>query len=77
MSAKRRRVEVKWIDACTPTTHWNPGIILEPDKIVSVGLLKKKSKSAVVLIQSDADGGSQGGFLVIPRGAVKKIRRLK
>ena len=72
-----RRVQVKWIDACTPTTHWNPNIVLEPDHIVSVGFLKKKSKKCGVLIQSDAEGGSQGGFLVIPRGAVRSIKRLK
>jgi hypothetical protein len=72
-----KRVQVKWIDACTPTTHWNPNIVLEPDHIVSVGFLKKKSKKCVVLIQSDAEGGSQGGFLVIPRGAVRSIKRLK
>jgi len=72
-----KRIEVKWIDACTPTTHWNPGIVLAPDHIVSVGILKKKTKKCVVLIQSDAEGGSQGGFLVIPRHAVKSMKRLR
>lgn len=70
-------VKVKWLDACTPTTHWNPNIVLRADRIVSVGFLKKKTKKTVVLIQSDADGGSEGGFLVIPRRNIQTMKRLK
>jgi len=71
-----KRVEVRWTDSCGGEgAYWNPDMELEPEHIVTVGLLAKKNKRRLVIIQSQGEE-SRGGFLVIPRCCVTKIKRL-
>lgn len=72
-----KRVEVKWVDSCSPERYWNYEVDGKPDHIVTVGFLVKKHKKTLVICASSGSGGSKGGWMTIPRVAVKSVRKLK
>lgn len=76
-------VEVSWVDAHSPQIGWGP----PKDRIAnakrgfpirSVGQLLHDGKKCVVLgLSRDATFGQIDQSLSIPRGCVKKVRRLR
>ena len=74
-------VEVTWADA-TSVTAWatlDEHQAVEPRVVKSAGYLSRADKSSVQIVQSvqqDPDG-LVGDSLTIPRGWVKRIRRLR
>jgi len=73
-------IEVDWDD--TAAYHgWKPEelvkVNVEPSFCRSVGYLLENSKAQLVLYQSMADNENVSEVLVIPKSAVRKIRKLK
>ena len=74
-------VLVSWIDS-QATRGWQhfEKADQRPSRCESVGYLLSKTKESVVLAQSrtlDRDALPWGELLTIPRGAVRRIRRLE
>lgn len=71
MLSARRRIEVTWLDSCSPdgVHYWAAAGTLrtEPLVITTRGFLLKETKKAVVIAASVAEGGAPGGVLVIPK----------
>ena len=75
---KKRVVEVVWVDACSDD-GWTDSedIKAGSDYIaVSVGFLLLRDKRRVILTQSLGQNDKCGGYLQIPAGCVKRVRRL-
>lgn len=75
-------VEVYWIDSVAQSGwHYHDEFGKEPLKCKSVGYLLSKTKTAVVLVQSQYDEINiiprYGEALVIPASCVRKLRNLK
>jgi hypothetical protein len=80
---KRHRVEVDWLDSTIPHDGWMkrkdviaPAYRLDQTLCLSVGLLIADDKHGVVLASS-AHGSDIAGVTIIPRGQVRKVRRLR
>ena len=71
-------VEVKWEDAWSSGSHRDPDdkFLTEPAVTTSVGFLLKR-KPRLVLAQSMTQAQRVYDTLTIPKGCVKKIKRLK
>lgn len=68
-------VKVKWVDSCSPERYWNWDVDGKPDHIVSIGFLVRKTKHTIVICASTGES-SKGGWMTIPRCAIKSIKRL-
>ena len=71
-------VEVHWLDAKTAAGGWEDNATmfpLEPMQCVSVGFVAAEDDQALVLVQTLGEDAMQGR-IVIPRGAVVKMRPL-
>lgn len=72
-------VAVTWVDHC----HISPGEWMTvadahdatPAVVMSVGLLLRKTKDALILAQT-VGGGDAAGVFVILRSCIRKIKRL-
>ncbi len=80
---KAYRVEVDWLDSTIPHAGWmrhrevvDPSYRLRQVRCLSVGLLIADDRHGVVLASS-AHGPDIAGVTIIPRGQVKKVRRLR
>ena len=75
-------VLVEWVDSCSPSRVWGTAESLRtynPVTVKSVGFLVKDDKRGITIVQglgaeSDPDACLP---MAIPRGCVKKIKRLK
>lgn len=72
-----KRVEVTWVDSCSPERYWNWDVDGKADMITTVGYVARRDKKTISLVASIGRGGSKGGWMTIPRVAIKKIRKLK
>lgn len=73
-------VQVDWLDAAAASAGWEPTPTVENEKphlIHSWGALLRSTKTEIVIITDhDPRFGTVNGGTVIPRGMVKKIKRL-
>ncbi len=79
MSAKRVHfVEVHWNDATSCATWREPGDLPHVQACVTRGWLLEDGKEEVVIAATvQVEGPDVGEVIAIPRGMVKRIRRLK
>lgn len=88
--SKARRVEVEWWDAASPEFVWSKLHDIESEiedgaeltLCVSVCWLLHKSKRCVIIcshvaLRDDGSINSFGSTMTIPRGCVKRIRRIQ
>lgn len=79
-SKKHYRVEVEWMDSTILPGGWRTiGDALSSRKAVecnSVGFVLADDKKGVV-VASCVHGNEVAGVTIIPRGQVKKVRRLR
>lgn len=77
------RAEVEWLDSTIPHAGWmkhadvvDPAYRRSQIRCLSVGLLIANDKHGVVLA-SAVHGREIAGVIIIPRGQVRKVRRLR
>ncbi|HEY8836728.1 MAG TPA: hypothetical protein VIO16_03420 [Dehalococcoidia bacterium] len=76
-----RRVEVRWSDAAHANGTWRKIKELRRSRrknepIVSAGIVLSDDKRGMMLASSAHDG-SASGVIIIPRGVIRKVRRLR
>ena len=73
-----RIVIVEWDDAYSSGGWLNPNDDLSISKCITVGLLLSEDDVRVVVAQNASlTSGSVGDILAIPRGCIKRIRKLR
>ncbi len=81
MKGRRRAVYIEWADSTSfSAQRWrekDESEGLTPSTIKSVGWLLSSSKKQVLITSSISDEDHRSGCLVIPRGCIKRMRRLK
>lgn len=77
MKKKYPLVEVKWEDAWSTGRHYEPEnkLLYEPSHTTSIGFLLRR-KPRYVLAQSFTQSGMVHDTLCIPKGCVRKVRRI-
>ena len=81
MAAKRKAVIVDWVDSCSfGRQAWRPREESEqitPSNIQSVGFVLTEDKTRIVLTGSLDEEDHASGCHTIPRGCIRRMRRLK
>lgn len=81
MADKRKVVAVDWVDSASYAKQcWRDMAeyeALTPSVITTVGFIAAEDKARVVLVQTVNDDNDASGCMAIPRGCIRKIRRLR
>lgn len=77
---KRDVVEITWHDAAMQEKAWTSAPAasrLRPVKVRTVGYVLSRDRHAIIVAGSLNDADQASGVAVIPRGMVRRIRRLR
>lgn len=73
-----RLVCVEWVDSAGVKERWiGSDETINPTKCVTVGFVKDKTETAIVVCGSISDGGQWGWPIAIPRCSITRMRRIK
>ncbi len=73
-------VLVEWADATNPSRGWvslDRVVRATPQLIQAVGFLLATTRTTVALVQMTDHSGQGGNALIIPRGSVQRIQKLR
>lgn len=76
---KHRLIRVEWDDAATTGNWRNPSEMGREERLQcqSVGHVVRSNKQEVVLALSISESGNMSDTIAIPRGCIRKVRRLE